>query len=62
MKFGVSTFLTDESIAPATLGRALEERGLDALFLAEHTHIPVGSEVPFPGYELLREYFARCSG
>jgi probable F420-dependent oxidoreductase len=57
VKFGVSTFLTDESIGPAVLAPALEERGLDALFLAEHTHIPVGSESPFPGYELPREYF-----
>jgi len=57
MKFGVSTFLTDESIGPAVLGPALEERDLSALFLAEHTHIPVGSEVPYPGYELPREYF-----
>jgi hypothetical protein len=47
VKFGVSTFLTDESISPAVLGPALEERGLSALFLAEHTHIPVGSEVPY---------------
>ncbi|QFU92511.1 LLM class F420-dependent oxidoreductase [Amycolatopsis sp. YIM 10] len=57
MKFGVSTFLTDESIGPVVLGPALEERGLDALFLAEHTHIPVTAEVPFPGYALPREYF-----
>jgi probable F420-dependent oxidoreductase len=57
MKFGVSTFLTDESIRPTVLGPALEERGFDALFLAEHTHIPVTAEVPFPGYELPREYF-----
>lgn len=57
MKFGVSTFLTDDSIGAVKLGPALEERGFDALFLAEHTHIPVSAEEPYPGYALPREYF-----
>ncbi|WP_181789297.1 LLM class F420-dependent oxidoreductase [Streptomyces phytophilus] len=58
MKFGVSTFLTDEGIAPAVLGRALEERGFDALFVAEHTHIPVERVSPLPaGGELPRKYY-----
>ncbi|MGY5136216.1 LLM class F420-dependent oxidoreductase, partial [Streptomyces nigrescens] len=35
MKFGVSTFITDQGIAPAALGRAVEERGLDSLLIAE---------------------------
>ncbi|MEB3367865.1 LLM class F420-dependent oxidoreductase [Saccharopolyspora mangrovi] len=49
MKFGISTFVTDEGIAPVDLGKALEERGFDALFLAEHTHIPASRESPYPG-------------
>ncbi|GAB3298146.1 LLM class F420-dependent oxidoreductase [Parasphingorhabdus pacifica] len=49
MKFGISTFVTDEGIAPAELGKALEERGFDALFIAEHTHIPTSRETPYPG-------------
>ncbi|MGV9278667.1 LLM class F420-dependent oxidoreductase [Streptomyces griseosporeus] len=58
MRFGVSTFLTDEGIAPAVLGPALEERGLDALFVAEHTHIPASRETPYPGGgELPRVYY-----
>jgi probable F420-dependent oxidoreductase len=58
MKFGVSTFLTDEGIGPAALGPALEERGFDALFLAEHTHIPASRETPYPaGGELPRIYY-----
>ncbi|GES28361.1 hypothetical protein San01_08480 [Streptomyces angustmyceticus] len=40
MKFGVATFITDQGIAPAPLGRADEERGLDSSLIAEHTHIP----------------------
>lgn len=58
MKFGVSTFLTDEGIGPAALGPALEERGFDALLLAEHTHIPVKRETPYPaGGDLPRMYY-----
>ncbi|MDI2031673.1 LLM class F420-dependent oxidoreductase [Saccharopolyspora sp. TS4A08] len=58
MKFGISTFVTDEGISPVDLGRALEERGFDALFLAEHTHIPASRESPYPGGgELPRIYY-----
>ncbi len=58
MRFGVSTFVTDEGIGPADLGRALEERGFGSLFVAEHTHIPVSRETPYPGGgELPRVYY-----
>jgi probable F420-dependent oxidoreductase len=49
MRYGVSTFATDEGMQPVALGKALEERGFDSLFLAEHTHIPVSHERPYPG-------------
>ncbi|MBW0115464.1 LLM class F420-dependent oxidoreductase [Pseudonocardia abyssalis] len=49
MDIGVVTFLTDYGIAPVELGRAVEERGLGALFLTEHTHIPTSRESPWPG-------------
>src|SRR5438067_623819 len=58
MEFGVSTFVTDEGIGPAQLGTALEERGFESLFLAEHTHIPVSRRSPWPGgAELPRVYY-----
>lgn len=58
MKFGLSTFLTDEGIAPAELGRAAEERGFDSLFIAEHSHIPASRLSPYPGGgELPRVYY-----
>src|SRR6266545_230337 len=58
MEFGVSTFVTDEGIGAAPLGRALEERGFESLFVAEHTHIPVRRETPWPGgAELPRWYY-----
>ena len=58
MKFGISTFVTDEGIAPGALARVIEERGFDSLFIAEHTHIPLSRESPWPrGGELPRRYY-----
>src|SRR5699024_1560416 len=58
MQCGVSTFITDEGIRPTDLGKGLEERGFDALFIAEHTHIPASRETPYPGGgDLPREYY-----
>jgi probable F420-dependent oxidoreductase len=58
MRFGIATFITDEGIRPDALGRALEERGFSSLFIAEHSHIPVSRESPYPGGgELPRRYF-----
>ncbi len=58
MRFGVSTFITDEGIEPTVLGPALEKRGFTSLYLAEHTHIPVSRETPYPGGdELPRVYY-----
>src|SRR5690242_508516 len=48
MGFGVLTFVTDDGIGPADLGRALEQRGFESLFLAEHSHIPVDAKTPYP--------------
>jgi probable F420-dependent oxidoreductase len=58
MKFGISTFVTDEGIAPGALARAIEERGFDSLFVAEHTHIPLSRKSPWPrGGELPGRYY-----
>ncbi|GAA5064455.1 LLM class F420-dependent oxidoreductase [Nocardia callitridis] len=58
MKIGINTFVTDEAIGAAALGRALEERGFESLFLAEHSHIPASRKSPYPrGGELPRQYF-----
>ncbi|MGW4488144.1 LLM class F420-dependent oxidoreductase [Amycolatopsis sp. NPDC004368] len=59
MDFGISTFVTDEGIRPDVLGEALEERGFDSLFLAEHSHIPVSRESPYPGGGGLPEEYKR---
>jgi probable F420-dependent oxidoreductase len=49
MKYGVVMFPTDYSIDPASLGKAVEERGFDSLFFPEHTHIPTSRRTPWPG-------------
>jgi probable F420-dependent oxidoreductase len=57
MELGLAHFLTDYGMPPAELGRKVEERGFESLFLPEHTHIPVSRETPYPaGGELPREY------
>jgi probable F420-dependent oxidoreductase len=57
MELGLAILLTDYSMQPARLGSLAEERGFASLFLAEHTHIPVSRETPYPGgTELPREY------
>jgi probable F420-dependent oxidoreductase len=58
MEFGASIFFTDYSISPTELAIALEERGLDALWVAEHSHIPVPRRTPAPGGgELPKRYY-----
>jgi probable F420-dependent oxidoreductase len=57
MELGLAILLTDYSMAPAALGASAEERGFESLFLAEHTHIPVSRDTPYPGgTPLPREY------
>ena len=57
MDIGVFFFATEYSIGTDELAAALEERGLESLFLCEHTHIPTSRLSPFPGGgELPKEY------
>ncbi|GLY69825.1 LLM class F420-dependent oxidoreductase [Amycolatopsis taiwanensis] len=51
MKAGITTFVTDQGMPPGPLAKAIEERGFDALLVAEHSHIPVRRETPYPGGE-----------
>jgi probable F420-dependent oxidoreductase len=58
MKFGISTFVNDDTIDTVSLARAIEERGFDSLVIAEHTHIPASRESPYPqGGELPSIYY-----
>jgi probable F420-dependent oxidoreductase len=58
MKFGISTFVNDDSIDTVSLARAVEERGFESLVVAEHTHIPASREsAPPAGGELPQWYY-----
>jgi probable F420-dependent oxidoreductase len=43
VEFGVSIFVTDETAAPGDVGRLVEDRGFEAMFVPEHTHMPRNS-------------------
>ena len=58
LKFGVSMFFTDYSIAPGELGQALESRGFESVWAPEHSHIPLSRKTPFPGgTDLPKKYY-----
>src|SRR3954471_13951164 len=59
MEIGAAIFFTDYSITPTELAVALEERGFDSLWVAEHSHIPVSRRFSHPQGEaaLTKEYF-----
>ena len=48
MRFGVTMFITDQTIGPRELGQAVEARGLYSLYVPEHTHIPTSRLTPPP--------------
>jgi probable F420-dependent oxidoreductase len=56
MHVGVTVGLTDRSIGPAELARALEERGFYSLYVSEHTHIPTSCRVSGITGEEVPEY------
>ena len=60
MRFSVTIFITDETIGPAEMARECEDRGFSALYLPEHTHIPISRVTPAPMGEPLPHYYQRC--
>ncbi len=60
MRFGVTMFMTDETMGPIDFARAVEVRGLHSIYLPEHTHIPVSRRTPPPtGDAALPEEYRR---
>ena len=59
MEIGAAIFFTDYSMAPTDLAVALEERGFDSLWVAEHSHIPATRRFSHPQGDaaLTKEYF-----
>jgi probable F420-dependent oxidoreductase len=58
MEIGAAIFFTEYSITPTELAVALEQRGFDSLWVAEHSHIPVSRRFSLPGgMELSQQYY-----
>jgi probable F420-dependent oxidoreductase len=59
MEIGAAIFFTEYSITPTELAVALEERGFDSLWVAEHSHIPVTRRFIHPQGEeaLTKQYY-----
>ena len=58
MKIGAVMFFTTESMQPAPLARAMEERGFESLWVPEHTHIPSSLRSAYPASGgLVRAYY-----
>jgi probable F420-dependent oxidoreductase len=60
VRYGVTMFMTDQTMPPVDLARAVEERGLSSLYVPEHTHIPTSRITPpATGDAELREEYKR---
>src|SRR5256885_15579824 len=60
MRYGVTMFATDRSIGIVELAKAVEERGLDSVWVPEHTHIPTSRRTPYPNGGDLPDEYRRC--
>jgi probable F420-dependent oxidoreductase len=58
VRYGVTMFITDLTMTPAALARAVEDRGFGSVYVPEHTHIPTSRRTPPPtgDAELAEEY------
>jgi len=58
MHVGAVMFFTEYSMGPAELGRELEQRGFESLWVPEHSHVPLSRKTPFPaGGDMPRPYY-----
>jgi probable F420-dependent oxidoreductase len=60
MDFGVGYFPTHDGLRPGAVARLVEEHGQQALFFAEHTHIPASRESPYPAGGSLPPKYWHC--
>src|SRR4051812_896497 len=60
MRYGVTMFMTDQTMGPVELACAAEERGMSSLYVPEHTHIPTSRITrPATGDAELRDEYKR---
>lgn len=58
MHIGIMMFSTDQTVPPAPLAHMIADRGFEAMFLPEHSHIPISRSTPYPrGGDLPSEYY-----
>ncbi len=57
MKFGITMFPTDYTIAPHELAVEAESRGYESVWFPEHSHIPTSRKSPWPGGPELPKYY-----
>jgi probable F420-dependent oxidoreductase len=58
VKFGAAIFPTDYAISMTELAPAVEQAGFESLWVAEHSHIPVSRETPWPGGAELPKHYS----
>jgi probable F420-dependent oxidoreductase len=57
MRYSVTMVATDRGLGIVDVARAVEQRGLDGLWVPDHTHIPVSRQTPYPlGGDLPERY------
>src|SRR5215208_4167146 len=57
MEFGLGYFPTYDGMRPGEVARIAEERGYNAIYFAEHTHIPAAETDRAPGQPLPAKYW-----
>jgi probable F420-dependent oxidoreductase len=57
MDTGIGYFATDDAVDPGEMARLVEEHGHNAIYFAEHTHIPAGETDRSPGHPLPAKYW-----
>jgi probable F420-dependent oxidoreductase len=57
MHIGLTMFPTEYAIQPHDLAREAEARGIESLWLPEHSHIPTSRKSPWPGGPELPQYY-----
>jgi probable F420-dependent oxidoreductase len=58
-RLGLLAFFTAETLGPADVARRAEERGVESLWVPEHTHIPAARTTPTPTGADLPAYYGR---
>ena len=56
MEIAVYTILTDQTMLPGETAKLIEDAGLDAMAMGEHSHIPSSRESAYPGGDLPAAY------